>query len=164
MVTAYHISGGRFGLNLACDWFPPEFAMFGSAMMDHESRYRYAGEWIDVVKLLWTREEEFDFEGEFFQIAKGQSSPKPLQKPHPPIMQAGQSRTGARFAAKYANIAFQSVSEGEPIEDIRRRFANLRPLGRDEFGRSCEIWLAAWVICRPTQAEADRFRDYVLED
>ena len=50
--------------------------------MDHDSLYRYAGEWIDIVKLLWTREEEFDFEGEFFNIAKGQSSPKPLRKPH----------------------------------------------------------------------------------
>lgn len=164
MVTADHISGGRFGLNLVCGWFPPEFAMFGSPMMDHDSRYRYAGEWLDIVKLLWTREEEFDFEGEFFKIVKGQSQPKPLTKPHPPIMQAGQSGTGARFAAKYADIAFQSVSEGEPMEDIRRRFDELRALGRDEFGRSFEIWLAAWVICRPTEAEAHRFRDYVLEE
>ncbi|MCW3836982.1 LLM class flavin-dependent oxidoreductase [Sphingomonas canadensis] len=164
MVTADHISGGRFGLNLVCGWFPPEFAMFGSPMMDHDSRYRYAAEWIDIVKLLWTREEEFDFEGEFFRIVKGQSNPKPLQNPHPPIMQAGQSGTGARFAAKYADIAFQSVSEGEPIEDIRRRFADLRRLGREEFGREFEIWLSCWVICRPTQTEAERFRDYVLEE
>lgn len=164
MATADHISGGRFGLNLICGWYPAEFAMFGSPMMDHDSRYRYAAEWIDIVKLLWTREEEFDFEGEFFNIVKGQSSPKPLRKPHPPIMQAGQSGTGARFAAKYADIAFQGVSEGEPVEDIRRRFADLRKLGREEFGREFEIWIATWIICRPTQAEAERFRDYVLEE
>ncbi|MBO9604126.1 MAG: LLM class flavin-dependent oxidoreductase [Novosphingobium sp.] len=164
MATADHISGGRFGLNLVCGWFAPEFAMFGSPMMSHDARYRYAGEWIDIVKMLWTREEEFDFEGEFFKIVKGQSQPKPLTKPHPPIMQAGQSETGARFAAKYADIAFQSVSEGEPIEDIRRRFADLRKLGREEFGREFEIWLSCWVICRPTQAEAEAFRDYVLEE
>lgn len=164
MVTADHVSGGRFGLNLVCGWYPPEFAMFGSPMMDHDSRYRYAAEWLDIVKLLWTRDEPFDFEGDFFRIEKGESNPKPLGKPHPPIMQAGQSGTGARFAAKFADMAFQSVSEGEPMEDIRRRFADLRKLGREEFGRSFEIWLAAWVICRPTEAEANRFRDYVLEE
>lgn len=164
MVTADHISGGRFGLNLVCGWYPPEFAMFGSPMMDHASRYRYAAEWIDIIKLLWTREEEFDFEGEFFRIVKGQSQPKPLARPHPPIMQAGQSETGARFAARYADMAFQSVSEGEPMEDIRRRFDALRRLGREEFNRTFEIWLAAWVICRPTEGEAFRFRDHVLEE
>ena len=164
MTTIDHISGGRFGLNLVCGWFPPEFKMFGSPMMDHDSRYRYAGEWIEIVKKLWTAEEEFDFEGEFFKIVKGQSNPKPLCKPHPPIMQAGQSGTGARFAAKYADIAFQGVNEGETVEDIRRHFAALRKLARDEFNRSFEIWISTWVICRPTEAEAIRYRDYVLEE
>jgi alkanesulfonate monooxygenase SsuD/methylene tetrahydromethanopterin reductase-like flavin-dependent oxidoreductase (luciferase family) len=164
MMTADHISGGRFGLNLVCGWFPPEFAMFGSPMMDHDSRYAYAAEWIEVVKLLWTREEPFDYEGRFFNIVKGEANPKPLCKPHPPIMQAGQSGTGARFAAKYADIAFKDVGEGEPVEDVRKRFSELRELGRTEFNREFEIWTSCWVICRPTQAEAERYRDYVLEE
>jgi len=164
MITADHISGGRFGLNVVCGWSPPEFAMFGKPMMDHDSRYAYAGEWIEAVKLLWTSEEPVDFEGKYIRIEKGEANPKPLSRPHPPIMQAGQSETGARFAAKYADIAFKDVGEGEPIEDVRRRFDDLRRLGREEFNREFEIWTACWVICKPTQHEAERYRDYVLEE
>ena len=54
--------------------------------------------------------------------------------------------------------------EGEPVEDIRKRFAGLRELGKEEFDREFEIWTSCWVICRPTQAEAERYRDYVLEE
>jgi dimethylsulfone monooxygenase len=164
MATNDHISGGRFGLNVVCGWFPPEFAMFGSPMMGHDDRYAYAGEWIEAVKLLWTREEPFDYEGKYIRIEKGEANPKPLSKPHPPIMQAGQSDTGSRFAAKYADIAFRDVKEGEPVDETRQRFAALRKLGREEFDREFEIWTSCWVVCRPTQAEADRYRDYVLEE
>lgn len=162
MTTVDHISGGRFGLNLVCGWFGAEFEMFGSAMMSHEDRYAYAAEWLKVVRMLWTREEEFDFDGRFFQIKKGWQQPKPLRKPHPPIMNAGQSPTGARFAAQYADIAFQAVTEHEAVEDIRAKFAALRRIAREDFGREIEIWTGAWCICRPTEKEARDYFDHVI--
>jgi dimethylsulfone monooxygenase len=164
MTTIDHIGGGRFGLNLVCGWFPAEFAMFGSPIMDHTRRYEYAAEWLQVVRRLWTAEEEFDFEGKFFKIEKGFSQPKPLRKPHPPIMNAGQSPTGMRFAAQHADIAFQSITESEPPEVTREKFAELRRIARYEFGREIEIWTGAWVICRPTEKEAVDYRDYCLRE
>jgi FMNH2-dependent dimethyl sulfone monooxygenase len=164
MATIDHIGNGRFGLNLVCGWFPAEFAMFGSPMMDHGKRYEYAAEWLDVVRRLWTAEEEFDFEGQFFKIEKGFSQPKPLRKPHPPIMNAGQSPTGARFAAKYADIAFQGINENDPLEVTRAKFSELRRIAREEFGREIQIWTGAWVICRPTEKEALDYRDYCLRE
>ncbi len=162
MTTIDHISNGRFGLNLVCGWFADEFAMFGSPMMSHDDRYGYAAEWIEVVKRLWTSEEEFDFDGRFFKIEKAWHQPKPISKPHPPIMQAGSSATGSRFAAKYADIAFKSINVEEPLDETRARFSDLRRLGREEFDRSFEIWTGAWVICRPTEREALEFMDYCL--
>ena len=162
MTTIDHISGGRFGLNLVCGWFPAEFAMFGSPMMSHDDRYAYAGEWLDVVRRLWEAEEEFDFEGRFFRIERGWLQPKPIAKPHPPIMQAGSSATGARFAARYADIAFQSINEDEPIGDAAARFSELRRIGREDYARSFEIWTGAWVICRPTEREAQAFLHHCL--
>ncbi len=164
MTTIDHISGGRFGLNLVCGWFPAEFAMFGSPMMSHDDRYAYAGEWLELVRRLWTAEEEFDFEGRFFKVEKGWHQPKPLHKPYPPVMQAGSSGTGARFAAKYADIAFKSINEAEPMEEAAARFADLRRLGREDYGRSFEIWTGAWVICRPTEREAQQFLEHCLAD
>src|SRR5277367_3724579 len=41
--TVDHISGGRFGLNIVCGWFGPEFEMFGGeGILNHEDRYAYA--------------------------------------------------------------------------------------------------------------------------
>ena len=37
--------------------------MFGATLRDHEQRYDYAQEWLDAVKLAWTSEQEFDFDG-----------------------------------------------------------------------------------------------------
>ncbi|HVN42147.1 MAG TPA: LLM class flavin-dependent oxidoreductase [Steroidobacteraceae bacterium] len=163
MTTVDHISNGRFGLNLVCGWFPAEFAMFGSPMMDHDARYAYAAEWLAIVRRLWNEEEEFDFEGRFFRIEKGMSQPKPLRRP-PPIMNAGQSPTGARFAAEHADIAFLSISESEPFDAVRAKFANLRRLAREEFKREIEIWTGCWVICRSSEREALAYRDYCLRE
>src|SRR5690348_610862 len=63
--TVDHISGGRFGLNVVCGWFAPELAMFGAPVMEHDTAYEYAAEWLDVVRALWTTEGEFDHEGRF---------------------------------------------------------------------------------------------------
>ena len=45
--------------------------MFGRPMLDHETRYEHAAEWIEIVRRLWTSEEEFDYDGRFFRIDKG---------------------------------------------------------------------------------------------
>jgi alkanesulfonate monooxygenase SsuD/methylene tetrahydromethanopterin reductase-like flavin-dependent oxidoreductase (luciferase family) len=74
--------------------------------MDHETRYEYAAAWLDIVRRLWTADDEFDYAGRVFRIEKGFHQPKPLQRPHPPVMNAGRSGTGNRFAAKYADVVF----------------------------------------------------------
>jgi len=62
-VTADHIGEGRFGLNLVCGWNEGEFEMFGATLRDHEARYDYAQEWLDIVKLTWSPREDFEFDG-----------------------------------------------------------------------------------------------------
>jgi len=74
--------------------------MFGLPPMDHDTRYAYADEWVEVVRKLWTVEEEFDYAGRFFKIEKGFHQPKPVQRPQPPIMNAGSSAIGARFCGQ----------------------------------------------------------------
>ena len=51
MVTADQVGEGRFGLNIVVGWNEGEFEMFGVEQRDHEARYDYAQEWIDVIKL-----------------------------------------------------------------------------------------------------------------
>src|SRR4051794_4401396 len=101
--TIDHISRGRFALNVVGGWYTPELEMFGARVLEHDELYAYAAEWLDVAQLLWTREDEWDYDGHFFSIKKGFHEPKPIQAPFPPIMNAGGSVTGRRFAAQYAD-------------------------------------------------------------
>ena len=76
-VTADHIGEGRFGLNVVCGWNEGEFEMFGATLRDHETRYEYAQEWLDVIKLAWSPRqcEDFDFDGRFIKLRAGGPNP-----------------------------------------------------------------------------------------
>jgi alkanesulfonate monooxygenase SsuD/methylene tetrahydromethanopterin reductase-like flavin-dependent oxidoreductase (luciferase family) len=53
---------------------------------------------LQVLERMWTEREEFDFKGKFFEVRRGASMPKSVQQPRPPIMNAGGSDRGIRFA------------------------------------------------------------------
>ena len=55
-VTADHIGEGRVGVNLVVGWNEGEFDMFGVEQREHDVRYEFAQEWIDVVKRAWCDE------------------------------------------------------------------------------------------------------------
>lgn len=161
--TVDHISNGRFALNIVCGWFAPELEMFGRDIMEHDTRYEYAAEWIDLVKLLWSAEEEFDYEGKFLRVKKGFSMPKPIQKPFPPLMNAGSSGKGRDFAAKYADMAFLHLDPSN-LDNLKAHIESYRRLAREEYGREIQIWSNCHVTQRETQKEAeDYLRYYVVE-
>jgi alkanesulfonate monooxygenase SsuD/methylene tetrahydromethanopterin reductase-like flavin-dependent oxidoreductase (luciferase family) len=161
--TVDHISNGRFALNIVCGWFAPELEMFGRDIMEHDTRYEYAAEWIDIMKLLWTAEEEFSYEGRFLRIKKGFSMPKPIQKPFPPLMNAGSSGKGREFAAKYADLVFLHLDPSN-LDQLRAHVETYRRLAREEHGREIQVWANCHVTQRETQKEAeDYLRYYVVE-
>ena len=104
--TIDHISNGRFAINLVAGWFKNEFEMFNSIWRKHDQRYEYASEWVELVKRLWIENNEFDFQGKFFQGKGLWSQPKPLQQPRLPIMNAGSSTQGQNFSARHADMNF----------------------------------------------------------
>ena len=60
MVTADHVGEGRFGLNIVSGWNHGEFAMFGIELREHDRRYEYTAEWLEIVRRIWTESEPFD--------------------------------------------------------------------------------------------------------
>jgi alkanesulfonate monooxygenase SsuD/methylene tetrahydromethanopterin reductase-like flavin-dependent oxidoreductase (luciferase family) len=143
IATVDHISHGRVCLNVAAGWFEKELRMFGAHALDHDERYAYAEEWLEVVLGLWTRQEEIDHRGRWLAVENGYLQPKPIQAPRPPVMNAAFSPRGHQFAAQYADIAFVSAFDpagaGRKAVDIRGRAADL--------GRELQVWMAAAVIC-----------------
>jgi alkanesulfonate monooxygenase SsuD/methylene tetrahydromethanopterin reductase-like flavin-dependent oxidoreductase (luciferase family) len=172
MVTADQIGNGRFGLNLVAGWNEGEFQMFGVAQRDHEERYAFAQEWIDVVKRAWS-EEDFNFDGKYFKLAGVRAKPRPVGGTRPVIMNAGQSGAGQAFAMRNCDAFFTSTSgarlaaagtseavdEAKIFERIVKQVSDIKAEGR-KFGREMEVYTQGQVICRPTQREAEEYHHY----
>src|ERR1700758_4216500 len=110
MVTADHIGEGRFGLNIVVGWNEGEFAMFGVKQREHEARYEYAQEWIDVIKMIWSDKQDFDFEGQYLNMKGIRGKPKPYGGSRPAIMNAGASPVGQAFAIRNCDAFFLQAS------------------------------------------------------
>jgi alkanesulfonate monooxygenase SsuD/methylene tetrahydromethanopterin reductase-like flavin-dependent oxidoreductase (luciferase family) len=159
--TIDHITGGRFALNVVTGWHRSEIEMFGAPLLDHEVRYGLAVEWLEVIKRLWTEDDEFDFDGKYFQIKKGYLAPKPVQRPFPAVMNAGSSETGRHYAAKYCDVAFVNINRGD-LDASKAVIAGYRKLAREEYGRDLQIWGHGYLVQGETEQEAkDYFDEYV---
>lgn len=160
--TIDHISGGRFALNVVCGWFKNEFEMFQANWSKHDVRYEYAAEWLKFVRQIWTQEGEFSFEGRWFKSDNVWSEPKPIQKPMPPVMNAGGSEAGQAFAATQADMNFVILKERDP-EGGKAQIDHLKNMAR-EAGRDVKSWVHVYVVCRETEQEArDYLNHYVVD-
>jgi FMNH2-dependent dimethyl sulfone monooxygenase len=160
--TIDHLTDGRFTLNIVTGWFQPEIEMFGEPQMEHDMRYERAAEWLDVIKKLWTLEEEFDFEGKFYKIKKGWLQPKPIQKPYPVVMNAGGSDKGRHYAAKFCDVAFVAVQSHDPTQ-IKAQVDKYRTLAR-EYGREIQVWTNAYIVQGETEKAARDFHHYYVHE
>jgi len=160
-VTADHIGEGRFGLNLVCGWNEGEFEMFGATLRDHEARYAYAQEWLDIVKLAWSPREDFDFDGSFFTLKRVRAKPKPYGDTRPLIMNAGASPTGQAFAIRNCDALFSNVSRGISFEETVRHVENVKALARQS-GREIDVYTVGVVTCRATAREAEDYHRHCI--
>ena len=115
ITTLDHISGGRAGLNIVAGAYKDEFGQMGAwdETLNHDDRYVLAEEWTTIIKRLWA-EPSVDFHGRFFQMTDCVSDPKPLSRPRPDLICAGQSDRGFRFSVRESDACFiggRSVAE-----------------------------------------------------
>jgi alkanesulfonate monooxygenase SsuD/methylene tetrahydromethanopterin reductase-like flavin-dependent oxidoreductase (luciferase family) len=163
-VTCDQIGEGRFGLNIVAGWNEGEFEMFGVKQRDHETRYAFAQEWVDVVKRTWSEAEDFDFDGEFFKLAGVRAKPKPYGGTRPIIMNAGSSGTGQAFALRNCDAFFTATNASrKSIEGTAKKVAEVKAQART-FDRDIEVYTVGHVICRGTQQEADEYYRHAFID
>jgi alkanesulfonate monooxygenase SsuD/methylene tetrahydromethanopterin reductase-like flavin-dependent oxidoreductase (luciferase family) len=159
-VTADQIGEGRFGLNLVVGWNEDEFEMFGVQQREHEARYEFAQEWLDVLKLMWSPREEFDFEGSYLKLKGVRAKPKPVSGTRPLIMNAGASATGRAFAVKNCDAFFMQASRVS-IAETAANVQKAKDLGR-EHGQDIGVYSVGVVTCRRTQKEAEEYYNHCI--
>ena len=163
-VTADHIGEGRIGVNIVVGWNEGEFEMFGATLRDHEARYEYAQEWLDIVKLAWSSQEDFDFDGRFFKLKGVRAKPKPYGGTRPLLMNAGASATGQAFAIRNCDALFSTISHGISLEQTADHISTVQALTR-QAGREIDVYTVGVVTCRPTTREAqDYYRHAVIDN
>ena len=157
MVTADHIGQGRFGLNIVSGWNPIEFGMFGVDLADHDRRYAYSNEWLNIVKRIWSESEPFDFEGDFFKLKGVLSKPKPWWGTRPILVSAGNSETGQAFAANNADCLFTTIPNLDELPNKLAAFRAVAPVGQLR-----NIFSSCHLMVRSTRKEALDFHNYIV--
>ena len=154
-VTADHIGEGRFGLNLVVGWNEDEFDMFGVKQRQHDERYEFAQEWIEVVKLAWSDREDFDFAGRYFNLKAIRAKPKPYGGRRPLMMNAGASDVGRAFALRNCDAFFTNASR-RSREETEAKVRAVKAEA-EKLGREIDVYTVGVVTCRPTTKDAEAY-------
>ncbi len=123
VATADHVSGGRVELGIGAGWMEREHRAYGFPFPETSVRAEMFAEQLEIVHRLWT-EEHVDFRGRHYTLEDAPGLPKPVQKPHPPLIVGGSGKRGTvepalRFADEY-NTPFVSVEEAAAIREKTR--------------------------------------------
>jgi F420-dependent oxidoreductase-like protein len=86
--TLDNISGGRLEFAIGAGWFEPEYRAYGYPFPDTVTRIEQLREAVKIIKSMWT-EERATYRGKYYKIEEAYCNPKPVQKPHPPIIIGG---------------------------------------------------------------------------
>jgi F420-dependent oxidoreductase-like protein len=142
------MSGGRVELGLGAGWFESEHTAYGIPFPSLSERFVRLEEQLSIITGLWDTPagETYAFRGKHYQLADSPALPKPVQRPHPPvIVGGGGAKRTPRLAATFAdefNLAFHGVADTE-AQFVRVRGA-CEAIGRDPATLGLS---AAQVVC-----------------
>src|SRR5437870_5849258 len=132
--TVDHVSGGRLILGMGAGWLGREHTAYGIPFHTAAGRARRLAEAVEVIRHLLT-EERSTFDGKYYTLKDAPCEPKPLQRPHLPLLIGG---TGRKLvlpvAARHAQIWHFTLRTNDAGE-VRRVCADFdgicREVGRD---------------------------------
>ncbi|SCL27615.1 probable F420-dependent oxidoreductase, Rv2161c family [Micromonospora rhizosphaerae] len=93
------LSGGRLDVGLGLGWADEEYQATGAS---RHRRGQRAAEFIAVLRSLW-QDDVTEHRGEFYRVPPTRMEPKPVQRPHPPILLGGQAPQALSRAGRLAD-------------------------------------------------------------
>ena len=124
------VSGGRFLFGIGGGWNAEEMENHGIV---YSTRFKKLREQIEAMKEIWTKDTA-EYHGEIVDFPPMMSWPKPVQKPHPPIIVGGAFQYAARRAIRYGDGLIPQAADarsGEPEEYLPRFRRMAEEAGRD---------------------------------
>ncbi|GLY34273.1 monooxygenase [Amycolatopsis sp. NBRC 101858] len=119
------VSGGRLDFGIGAGSRPShplarrEYDGHGLPYHSQDDAVAALAEACTVIRRLWTEDGPFDFDGEYVKLKGAFGNPKPVQRPHPPIMIGGRASATLRVVAEHADL--WNIPGGGDIEDLAGR-------------------------------------------
>ena len=153
VATIDHISGGRFLFGIGGGWNQDEIESHGTVF---KTRFKKMREQIEAMKEIWTKSEP-EYHGDIVEVVKMRTWPKPVQKPHPPVIVGGAFPHSARRAVRYGDGWIPNASRAH-YSDVTEFLPQFRQMateaGRDLAAIPVTVWGAPENLDR-----VKRFRD-----
>ncbi len=133
VTTVDEMSGGRIEVGVGAGWNEVEHRRFGLPFPPIGERADWLEDELAILHGLWEEPDGWSFEGHRFRIEDATFQPKPVQRPHPPVIVGSEgSPRSLRLAARWADEFNLSSSSAEVARDVYRRLDEAcRSIGRD---------------------------------
>lgn len=158
LATIDHLTDGRVAINVVSGWFRGEFDAIGEEWPEHDERYVRSEEFIRTLKGIWTQD-NFSFEGKYYQFKDYTLKPKPVQKPHIEIFQGGSSRAARDMASRVSDWYF---TNGNSAEEIKKQIDDIREKAKANH-HHVKIGVNAFIIARDTEQEAHAVLQEIID-
>ena len=133
------VTGGRFLFGIGNGWNQDEMENHGTVF---KSRHKLVRERVEAMKEIWTKSKP-EYHGEFVNFDPMMTWPKPVQKPHPPVIVGGAFPYSARRAIRYGEGWIPQASRGmyKEIADMIPEFRTMcQEAGRDPDTIEISVW------------------------
>jgi probable F420-dependent oxidoreductase len=166
------LSGGRLEIGIGAGWNRPEYDAIGRSFEPVATRVERLAESVSVLKGLFA-EGPFTFQGRYYTITDHDGQPKPVQRPHPPLLIGGGGRRTLSLAAREADtvgLAPRQLS-GQRVEPrsltwaaTEEKIGWVREAAGDRFANlELNVYPSSWqiVVTDDAHAEAQRVIDHL---
>jgi len=156
--TLDQFTGGRIAVHIISGGSDKEQRQDGD-FLTHDERYARTGEYLDIVRRIWTSDTPFDHDGRFYRFEGGFSGVKCIQKPHIPVYFGGSSEPAIAVVGRHADVyALWGESYAQVCETIARVRASAA-----QHGREVRFSLSLRPILADTEEQAWARADAILE-
>jgi len=146
------ISRGRLTLGIGAGWYEKEYLQYGWEFPPRPAtRIAQLEEAVRLIKTMWTQPKA-TFQGRYFHVREAILEPKPVQRPHPPVLIGGSGeQLTLRVVARQANACnlFGTPAEVRHKLEVLRRHCQAEGRDYDLIERTC---LTGLVLGRDEQA------------
>jgi F420-dependent oxidoreductase-like protein len=147
------LSGGRARLGIGASWYEREQVGLGVPVVPVAERFERLEETLRICLQMWS-DDDGPFEGRHYRLAETLCVPRPISRPHPPILVGGGGeKKTLRLAARYGDAC--NVFGTSP-EDVAGKLDVLRSHCRDE-GRDYDRIVKTVLAVVPPLADVDGF-------